>query len=77
MTARERALARLDAADAAVAQRLRLADAAVETARLAHADARAARAREIARALKDGWTLARIGALLGRTPQRIHQMRRR
>lgn len=76
-TDRERARELTAQADEGTAQRLLDADARVSEALAEVELARIARAEVIARAIDDdGWTLARIGEVLGVTRQRVGQLRK-
>lgn len=76
-SAREQARTWQERADAEVAERLTAVDAEVAAARAALDEKLAARTEVIARAMDDeGWTLARIGKVLGLSPQRVSQLRK-
>lgn len=72
---RKEALAALERADAETRERLMAADAEVAEARAALEEAENKRSAEILRASEEGWTLQRIGDVLGLSRQRIAQLR--
>lgn len=75
--ARQAANDAVERADEATRERLLAADARVTAAEAELKAARAARGEEIAKALEDdGWSLTRIGDVLGITRQRVGQLRR-
>jgi len=75
--ARRQARELTERADEATRKRLLDADAAVAEAEAHTRAMRIARAEAIARAMEDdGWTLVRIGEVLGITRQRVGQLRR-